>query len=89
MKRIYQTTQSQIITENQIIKKNDFGSIQIINQGTENAYINDNILLEPGNTYELKNSDPCIVIDQDTSVRFTETGLIKKVLVEMIFNREK
>lgn len=80
-------TKNNVFKQNTRIAKKDYSSISIINIGDDDAVINDNIPLKPGDAWEFKNK-PYVQIDEDTTVEFAGVEVNKKVLVEMTFYKE-
>jgi hypothetical protein len=76
-----------IITENTRIEKEDYATIQVVNIGDDNVFINNNINLAPGDLWEFKN-EPYVIIGEETTIKFAGVNLNKKVLVEKIYYKE-
>lgn len=64
---------NQVIVENYSLLPKDFSSIYVTNTGTNDLYINDNILLEPGDSWSLE-TRAYIVIGETTKFRFDEVN---------------
>lgn len=87
MKQYAAKSNNSIITQNTIIQKKNYTSIQITNKGTVNLFVNDNIELEPGDVWSFVNL-PHVFIDENTSVRFAPGAGTKKALAEFVYYSE-
>lgn len=74
------TTKNNVITSNDIIRPDGFGSILLKNIGADVAYINDNIPLAPGSSFSFDNQ-PNVTIGENTSISFAGVDPSQKVLV--------
>ncbi len=81
------STKNQVINENTSVQPDGYSQILLKNIGDCDCSINDNIPLPAGETFSWEN-DPGIVIDENTFVRFTGAGLVKKVLVIKIYYKK-
>ena len=82
------TTKNNIITSNTAILPDGFASIYFKNIGTDNLIINDNIPIESGQAFSFDNH-PNVIIEENISLRFTDSNTDKKVLVIKTYFKEK
>jgi hypothetical protein len=80
-------SKSKVLTANDSIKPDGYGSIVITNTGADAITINDNIALVAGASWNWTNH-PNVVIDEQTSIRFAGVNMNKKVLVQMFYYKE-
>ncbi len=78
---------SRIITKAETIQPDGFSGIEIVNIGTDNAIINDNIQLAQDASWSWTN-DPCVVVDMPINIRFAAANS-NKVLVQMFYFKKK
>ena len=64
-----------------------YANIFISNTGDCNVYVNNNILLLPGDAWKFETRPDCI-IGETTSVKFEDAGLNPKVIVEFNYFAE-
>ncbi|VBB45241.1 hypothetical protein TRIP_D300142 [uncultured Paludibacter sp.] len=73
------TTKNGVVTKNDNIQADGHSEIFLKNLGDTPAQINDNIPLDPGDDFAFS-FEKGIVIDEPLSIRFLNSGSIKKVL---------
>jgi len=87
MAKYIATSKNKIITANTIHQSDGYSSITMTNIGECPALINDNIPVAAGDSWEFINR-PEVSIAEPTNVRFTGVEVDKRILVEMIYNKE-
>jgi hypothetical protein len=77
------TKKTKVITENTLIQKDGYNSLELINIGDDEIVVDDNIPLTVGGSYSWTNY-PGVVIDQSTQIRY-KTTVNPKLLVIMYY----
>ena len=67
------TTKTNVYTKGVSIVPDGFTSVICVNSGNDTAFINDNLPVLPGTTFEFKNR-PDTVIIEDLRIRFAGVG---------------
>jgi len=77
---------SRIITKAETIQPDGFAGIEVVNLGTDNAIINDNITLPESAVWSWINH-PDVIVDMPVNIRFSG-ATNNRVLVQMFYFKD-